>query len=176
MKKASRFMPKFIEKPTGLFGWAFILGILGLFFWFVWVVPLVLLLAPVLVYVEFRNKKERKAHFQKILKDRDNDSICTFSRHFECREIDTWVIRAVYEQLQSYLASEQDYFPIRATDNVLIDLRIDDDVFEFDLIEEIAERTGRTIDASESNPYYGKVNTVEDLIYFFNLQPALNAV
>ena len=34
---------------------------------------------------------------------RTRESICEFSRAFEVRETDTWVIRAVYEQLQQQL-------------------------------------------------------------------------
>ena len=120
-------------------------------------------------------RKKSKKHFGILLKNRQKDSIGTFSRHFEFRKIDTWVIRAVYEQLQNYLSSEKENFPIRPSDDIFIDLKIDDEDFEYDLVEEIAQRTGRSLENAESNPYYGKVNIVENLVYFFNEQPKVNA-
>ena len=35
----------------------------------------------------------------------------------------------------------------------------------------IACRTGRSLDDVHSNPYYGRVKTASDLVYFFNHQP-----
>ena len=178
MKKASRLMPKYKEKPMTFWGWLFVLVflavILGLVGSLIWTVPIILLGVPVLLIFEYRDRKERKMHFEKLLSDRDNDSICTFSRHFEFRKIDTWVIRAVYEQLQNYMASEREDFPIRPTDDIFSDLRIDDEEFDMDIVEEISERTGRTLEGAESNKFYGKANIVENLVYFFNEQPKAN--
>jgi hypothetical protein len=49
-------------------------------------------------------------------------------------------------------------------------LKIDPEDLDYD-IEELAEKIGRTSNNIESNPYYGKVITVRDLVYFFNNQP-----
>lgn len=168
-------MPKYKEKPTTPFGWLVLVLLVCLLLWLVWSFPYLLLLVPVFILIDAWDKKKRNEHFAKLLEDRENDSICTFSRHFEFREIDTWVIRAVYEQLQSYLNSEKEHFPVRATDDVFGDLMIDDEDFEYDIVEEIAQRTGRTLDNAESNPYYGKANIVENLVFFFNEQPKENA-
>lgn len=167
-------MPKYKERPTTVGGWVFLVLVLSLFGWFIWSAPVVLLAAPVFFIVEYRNRKESKKHFEALLADRVDDSICTFSRHFECREIDTWVIRAVYEQLQNYMASEKGNFPIRPMDDVFTDLRIDDEDYEIDIVEEISERTGRTLESADQNPHYGKANIVENLVYFFNEQPKTN--
>lgn len=175
MKKSSRFMPKYKEKPAGLVGWLLLLVLLGIVLGLLWSIPYLLLLIPAFFVLSFFDKRKRERHFKSLLKDRDNDSICTFSRHFEFRAIDTWVIRAVYEQLQNYLNGEKEGFPIRPTDDVFKDLMIDDEDFEYDLVEEIAERTGRSLENAESNPYYGKANIVENLVYFFNEQPKTNA-
>ena len=164
-------MPKYIEKPTTIGGWVFIFFVLGLFSWFIWQAPIILVIVPILVYIEIKNKNERKVHFRNLLLDRENDSICTFSRSFDCKEIDTWVIRAVYEQLQNYLKNEKAKFPIRPQDDIYTDLKIDDEDFEMDIVEEIAFRAGRTLENSEENRYYGKANIVENLVYFFNEQP-----
>ena len=172
MKKASRYMPKYKEKPTSALGWVFLVSLLCLLGWLIWSNPYLLLLIPVFIVMVIWDAKKSKKHFGILLKNRQKDSICTFSRHFEFREIDTWVIRAVYEQLQNYLGEN---FPIRPSDDIFIDLQIDDEDFSYDLIEEIAQRTGRSLENAESNPYYGKLNLVEDLVYFFNEQPKVNA-
>ena len=77
----------------------------------------------------------------------------------------------MYEQLQENLSSVHPDFPIRANDHIFDELFIDSEDFNEDIVEEIAQRTGRTLDGVESNPYYGKVNTVAELVYYFNLQP-----
>ena len=97
--------------------------------------------------------------------------IGNFARSFNCRKIDTWVIRAVYEQIQDYVSTEKITLPIYAEDNLFEDLEIgEEDLYE-DLSEEIAQRTGRSFDNVENNPYFNKVNTVGDLVNFFNNQP-----
>ncbi len=175
MKPPSRYMPKFTDTPTSAFGWVILPFLLSLLLWLVWAAPYLLLLIPVFFAMEFWDRRNRRRHFSLLLRERQNDSICSFSRHFEFRKVDTWVIRAVFEQLQNYMNSENENFPIRPTDDVFIDLKIDDEDFEFDLVEEIAQRTGRSLEDAESNPYYGKANIVENLVYFFNEQPKANA-
>ena len=175
MKKPSRYMPKYKEKHTSFWGWAFLVFLLGLLGWLVWSIPYFMLFVPVFIFIGLREKRKRIKHFHILLNDREKDSICTFSRHFEYRKVDTWIIRAVYEQLQKYMNSENENFPIRPSDDVFADLKIDDEDFEYDLVEEIAQRTGRSLENAESNPYYGKANIVENLVYFFNEQPKTNA-
>jgi hypothetical protein len=167
-------MPKYKDAPVGVKGWVFLAVILGVVLYFIWLAPYLLLLVPIYVAIDIYDKKKRNKHFKRLLQDREDDSICTFSRYFEYRKIDTWIIRAVYEQLQTYMITEKENFPIRPTDDVFIDLMIDDEDFEYDLLEEIAQRTGRSLENTESNPFYGKANIVENLVYFFNEQPKAN--
>ncbi|MCU7878671.1 MAG: hypothetical protein KZQ84_18085 [Candidatus Thiodiazotropha sp. (ex Lucinoma borealis)] len=70
---------------------------------------------------------------------------------------------------------EKENFPIRTTDDVFTDLMIDNEDFDYDLVEEIALRAERSLENIESNPYYGKANIVENLVYFFNEQPKTNS-
>ncbi len=169
-------MPKYKEKPTGAWGWVFLAVLLGLVLWLIWSVPYLLLLVPVFIVMDMWDRKRRKKHFSTLLENRANDSICSFSRYFKSRKIDTLIIRAVYEQLQNYMSTEKENFPIRPTDSIFVDLKIDDEDFEYDLVEEIAQRTGRSLKNIESNSYYGKVNSVENLVYFFNEQPKTDAI
>lgn len=88
MKKPSGFMPKYKEKPAGILGWLFLFIFLGIVLWFLWSIPYLMLLVPIFFVLSFFEKRKRERHFINLLRDRDNDSICTFSRHFEFRAID----------------------------------------------------------------------------------------
>ncbi|EDX89816.1 hypothetical protein ADG881_1918 [Alcanivorax sp. DG881] len=52
---------------------------------------------------------------------------------------------------------------------------LDQDDLDLDLVEEIAQRTSRSFDGYESNPYYGKVTTARNLVLFFNHQARASA-
>ncbi len=65
-------------------------------------------------------------------------------------------------------------FPIRSTDHFSSDLKIDDEDLD-DIADEIAIRTGRPIGDTQNNPWYGRVQTVADLVLFFECQPVLNS-
>ncbi len=97
---------------------------------------------------------------------RQGESICGFARAFDCRSVDTWIIRAVYEEATSLLS-----YPIRASD--LVDHMDSEDLDE--LAADAATRSGRSLDDTESNPWYGWVMTYHDLILFLNHQPLLAA-
>jgi hypothetical protein len=103
-----------------------------------------------------------------LIAARAGESICTFARSFDVRSVDTWVIRAVYEDIQQYLGLP---VPIRPTDNLIQDLYLDPEALELDLAQSIALKSGRTLLETESNPKYMKVFTVDDLVMFFNAQP-----
>ena len=176
MKKPSRYMPKYEGKQISVLSWLFLAFLLGLLIWLIWLFPHLLLLILIFIFIQVRDERKRIKHFEILLKKRQKDSICTFARHFKYQEVDTWVIRAVYEQLQSYINLEKTNFPIRPSDDVFTDLKIDDEDFVYNIVEEIAERTGRSLEKAESNPYYKRANIVENLVYFFNEQPKINAI
>lgn len=115
--------------------------------------------------------KREKRQLLALASQRPGESICEFARDFATREIDTWVIRAVYEQLQSRLKHIHPAFPIRADDRLKEDLGLDDDDLDLDLAPQVAMRTGRPIDTMQTNPYYGKVTTVRSLVLCFHHQP-----
>lgn len=120
--------------------------------------------------------KRTKAHLNKLAAQRAGESICTFAREANCRVNDTWVVRAVYEQVQTYLGSEFQSFPLRWNDSFEKDLKIDiEDVGDI-IASEVAERTGRNFSETTGNPMYGKVSTVGDLVLFFCAQPVENGL
>lgn len=89
--------------------------------------------------------------------ERRGDSICTFARALDRREVDPWVVRAVYEHYS-------ESFPVRAEDV------LDAEEMDFAAME-IAERTGRSLDQVERNPRFGRVRTAGDLVRFLSHQP-----
>jgi hypothetical protein len=120
------------------------------------------------------NRREKR-RFEGMCINRDEESICTFARSFSIRHVDTWVIRAAHQEIQQLMKSYIPAFPVRASDSLLNDLQLDSDDIE-DLLVDIAARSGQSLDAPESNPFYGKINTVLDLVLFINAQSRLVTV
>ena len=84
------------------------------------------------------------------------------------------MIRAVYEQLQQQLYWAYPDFPVRATDRLVKDLRLDPDDIDTDLLSDVAGRTRRSIRDIKANPQYGGVKTAQDLVAFFCAQGTLD--
>jgi hypothetical protein len=125
------------------------------------------------VDMAFINRREKR-RFAGMGSVRDGESICNFARSFDTRHTDTWVIRAVHQEIQQLLRSYVPDFPVRAPDS-LLDLHIDSDDIEY-LLVNIAARSGHSLDEAEKNPSYGKINTVSDLVLFINAQPRMTTV
>lgn len=120
------------------------------------------------VWSSVLNRRE-KHRLQTLASARQGESICDFARSFDTRRTDTWIIRAVYQELQPFFRPVVP-FPIRATDSLLDISHLDHDDVD-DLIAEVALRAGRSIEQTECNPYYGKVRTISDAVHFVNAQP-----
>ena len=180
MRIPSRFMPKAPNREISKYGFALLIIFLAVLFGFVfWQAPfwgISLSTASILLVVfSYFRVRSAKRSFLKFAQNRPGDSICTFTRSFDTHAVDTWIIRAVYEELQAELRQFHPTLPIRADDRLLDDLHIDDEDLDLDVVPVIAKRTGRTLANLQSNPYFGKVNTVADLVHFFNAQPSSDA-
>ncbi len=176
MKIPSRLMPQYQAKKAGVLP-ILVLGLILIAaliisneFRYVFIALLFLILS---FYIYDKPKYEQ--HFNKLVKARRSLSICDFAREFDPKEIDTWVIRATYEEVQKILGLKIS-FPIKGSDNLKEDLLLDDDDLDIDLVEMIAQRTGRTLNNYENNPYYGEVTTVKKLVLFMNSQAKANAI
>jgi len=102
----------------------------------------------------------------RIAEARRDYSICDFARSFDYRVIDTWVIRATFEELSHS-------YPVRPEDNLADDLGVVEEDLD-SCFEDIAKRIGRSIEGDdiEANPLYDKeVETVRDLVMFLQHQP-----
>lgn len=178
MKPASRHMPR-IKHPSATLasrwlGYLLVAGLAGGFLWALWAHPAVVgALGALAMGGEAVYRAREKKHFARLLQTRSEESICHFARSIDCRDVDTWVVRAVYEELQTCLAHHRAQFPVRMTDRLRKDLQIDGDELDLSLVPDIAQRTGRDLSSTQANPFFGKVTTVGDLVNFFNAQPRL---
>jgi hypothetical protein len=165
-------MGKPIRKPPSLVAWVFLVGLAAWLVYLLWLHPLVTVACiSVLAALSWLHRRSIRNHLKAIAASRTGESICTFSRAVDCRSLDTWIVRAVYEEIQEHLASECSSFPLRWTDRLKEDLRIDPDALDEELAIDVAERTGRDLKNTEANPLFGKVETVRDLAFFFHAQP-----
>ena len=80
----------------------------------------------------------------------------------------------MYEQLQAHVSPPEIIVPIFASDHLFEDLEIEEEELGETLMEEIAQRTGRSFKDIEKNPYFKNLNTVSDLVYLFQNQPLEN--
>jgi hypothetical protein len=155
-------------------GWPILAAMFsGLAYW-VYRQPYVLfflLLVGMLGYLQLVLKERWQ---RRLAMTRQSETICEFARSFD-RRTDTWIIRAVYEELARFLAVEGRPLPVRRKDRCEKDLRIDPEDLD-DLGLDIAYRARRSMDHSDKNPLYGKVKTVADVVTFFEHQPKLQGV
>jgi hypothetical protein len=175
MRVPSRFMPKYALEPISLARkilWLTISVVVLLpFAYFAVIHPLITTAAMAGVfYYSHLEVKKFKAHRAYLASTRAQGNICNFARSFDCREIDTWIIRAVFEELKMELG-EFETFSLKTTDRFTEDLHIDHEDLDLIYVPAIAARTGRSLKICRSNPYLGKVTSVGDLVRFFNSQP-----
>lgn len=102
---------------------------------------------------------------RRLSEERKEESIGSFSHALPARKHDTWVVRAVYDEISSRAGA-----PIRPSDNVVRFWGIDGDDLD-DAIVRIARRAGRSLAGVEKNPLSGRVETVADVIAFIEHQP-----
>ncbi|MDR6765393.1 hypothetical protein J2W88_000651 [Acidovorax delafieldii] len=172
-KTASRFMPPVAVRPPLRWPARCFLAVMAVAFMAVfWTHPVAvggsLLALGSLVAVLSRREALRLA---RMAQGRAGESICQFARAIDCRRVDTWVVRAVYEELQRSLSAAV-AVPLRLTDTLQSDLRLDADDLD-DLFADMAQRARRSLADTSANPLFGKVITVGDLVEFLQAQPRL---
>lgn len=161
----SNRMPAYVARRTGVVGWLLLVALGAAFIYLCISTPAFIGLTLIIATIGWVLNAVEKRRQQRMAAERREESICSFVRTFDCRTTDTWIIRAVFEEITAYVR-----FPIRADDRLEDDLKIDPDDVD-DLAEAIAQRTRRPLDHCEQNPLYGKVKTVGELVGFFVHQP-----
>lgn len=176
MKKLSRWMPAAPVRKTPRWGWPVLVLLVGGFAYLLYLVPWLLVVVVALVLIGWWLGAKHTRHMRAWALRRSGEDICTFVRDFDPRDTDTWVLRAVYEELSRYLQVDGRPFPIRADDRWAEDLQIDSEDIELDVLPDIAHRVGRSLEDTKKNPFYDRVKTVRDLVGFLEHQPRLQSV
>src|SRR4051812_38140996 len=100
MRKPSRRMPPSPSQPisrTGVAIWYSLIGMIGALL--LYYIPICMLPIRVVILVHVLLNLFDQPRLARLAADRQGESICTFARSFDCRAIDTWIIRAVFEEL-----------------------------------------------------------------------------
>lgn len=113
---------------------------------------------------------------KKFYSEREDANICAYARSFEYRNVDTKIIRAVYNKVQEWAGNfEGNPFPVRSDDSF-------DDIYQMDpedlndICCEVADELGISAERTEENPYYGEVKSVKELVLFLHHQPKVKNV
>jgi len=110
-----------------------------------------------------------------IALSRENSTICIYARSFDYRNVDTKIMRAVYEKVQAWAGKYDGVnFPVEANDCFNETYKMDPEDLD-DIYFEIAEALGISTENAEANPYWNKVTTVKCLVLFLHNQPKLKA-
>lgn len=133
------------------------------------------IMVPVGWLAVIADRRQRRKLGEKLVLARRGDPLCRFVRDFDCRAVDTWLIRATFEEVQDAYYGVTGYpIPVRAADRWKEDLRIDGEDLE-DIGQHVAARAGYSMDDTPGNPLHGKVKTVGDLVAFLRHQPCTRA-
>jgi hypothetical protein len=175
MRIPSRFMPKYAPEASNLFQKAgcltFGLVLVTIVAYSLWTHPVITTTVIAgIVFFSSREVKRLEARRALLASVRSHGGLCEFARSFDCRTVDTWVIRAVYEALQEEMG-DVGGFSLKPTDLLMEDLGIDPDDLDLTLVPVIAKRTGRSLTNCNANPYFGRVTSLGDLVQFFNALP-----
>jgi hypothetical protein len=141
MRIASRHMPKLQPHAVGPARWLLLL-MLGAGAAYVALSapkPFFAVVGVLMVLVAEAGLRLKRDHrkLRALAATRHGQTICEFARDFDARAVDTWIIRAVYEQLQAQLEHVHPAFPVRADDRLKEDLFLDDDDLDMDLAQEV---------------------------------------
>lgn len=105
MRIPSRRMPKAFRRgtlPTRVFAWMLLLAMAGAYVYELWYHPLIVGFSSAFVaVVVIRERRRTMRHLANLAQALTGETICDFSRSFDARQIDTWVIRAVHENFSN---------------------------------------------------------------------------
>jgi acyl carrier protein len=106
-----------------------------------------------------------------IALNRGEADICAYARSFDYGNVDTKIMRAVFENVQEWVGKyEGKPFPVQANDDFDEIYQMDSDDLD-EIYWEVADELGISTDRAEENPYYGKVKSVKELVLFLHNQP-----
>ncbi len=118
-------MPPYVPTPVTIVDWMIFVVWAAAIVYLLWLFPWSIAILAVLAILIWLETRKPNAKLAPLIEERDGESICGFARSFDAKVVDTWVIRAVYEELQSEAEANGKSVPIRADDSLTDDLQID---------------------------------------------------
>ncbi len=111
---------------------------------------------------------------KKIALKRGEPDICSYARSFNYREVDTKIMREVFNHVQKWAGKYEGIpFPVKAEDCFDKIYKMDPEDLD-DIYLDIAKKLGISIEHPEKNPLWNKIKTVKDLVLFLHNQPRIN--
>jgi len=110
-------MPKATRRASllvRLFAWTVVFAFATTYAYELWTHPSIVVAGNCFLVAIVRQRRSTKQHLTELARAHAGQSICGFSRSFDTRKTDTWVIRAVYERLQLQLRWIYPHFPVQA--------------------------------------------------------------
>jgi hypothetical protein len=151
---------------VGLVGWAFVSSP---------VCTAMVILAILLSLRSANGEADREA--RRLLKEWRREDIGSFARGFDRRSepFDPWVVRATWDAMKMYMR-----IPLRPTDRFVKDFGIVDEEIDMALLDEVAERSGHSLEDLARNPYYAKLSslpdfTIGDFVRLISWQPVVES-
>lgn len=119
-----------------------------------------------MVYDHYRMKR--------IAVRRGKADICGYARSFEYRNVDTRIIREVFDCVQEWAGVyDGKPFPVQANDCFDDLYRMDPEDLE-DIYLEVAHKLCISTEREEDNPYFNQVKNVKELVLFLHHQPKVS--
>ncbi len=107
---------------------------------------------------------------KKIAIERGNPDICSYARSFDYRNVDTKIMREVYNLVQEWAGKFDGIpFPVQADDSFDGIYKMDPDDID-EIYFSVTKELGISKENAEANPYYDRVETVKDMVHFLNEQ------
>ena len=173
MRRFSRWMPAAARRPMRPLGKLVLVGLLVGFVGVAIASPYQVA-GVCVVGVAFSVVSTKVAHgrLRRLAAGRPGEDIGTFARGLDRRTqpFDPWVVRATWDALTPHVSYPGGRVPLRQTDTLVDDLRIDPELLGIEFCE-IAQRAGRCLDGIEANPLYRDGRTVGDLVRLVSAQP-----
>lgn len=173
MHKPSRFMSQVPKRRIGLIAYVALAAMAAALLYSLWEHPIWTFAAALALAVGTTvSWRSSRARLEQLAITRSHGGgICAFARSFDLHQVDPWVVRAVYEEVNRHFKSLGVDIQVRADDDLIKDLGIDPEDLDMEIAMDISARTGRSFDGYKSNPYLAETNTARGLVMFFNAQP-----
>ena len=153
---------------------AILAGVIALAYFVPWLgIPVLAVIVLAAVGTAVLTPRDRR-RLRALASTRAGEDIGSFARAFRPNAVDMWIVRAVWDALAPWSTIPEGRVPLRATDRLVEDLKIDPEDLEA-VMREIAGRIGRSLERANSHPLYGRVSTIRDLAQLLNGQPRQSA-